>query len=292
MSNFPPQTPIAEQDEALPSSVRPTRHCPPLSVLRAHQEEVLPSTLAADVSHHIKQCALCQMLLTDLQHTPQPAITTNERDRILRKLPNTSPTVPAGWRWYAAAAAAIILAVAGAFLFLRQPQTNQPTQATSQPAETPAPQTPATRLQIAKLAIPIGLAPGLALRGEAPTQQPTAAQLSPAFEAYAKDDYPLAAQRFTELADQFPRAELPFLYLGISQLFQHDTAHALTALTRADALAQQNNSAQKDAAAYYHAFAAVVAHSPDAPQLLHSICAQTKSPYSQQACDLENRNAN
>ena len=122
MSNLPPQTPTSEQDEALPSGFRPTQHCPSLSILRAHQEEVLPATLAADVNQHIEQCPLCQTLLTDLQHIPQPAITTQERDRILRKLPHASSSVPAGWHWYAAAAAAFILAVAGAFLFLRQPQ--------------------------------------------------------------------------------------------------------------------------------------------------------------------------
>ncbi|HEY6376444.1 MAG TPA: hypothetical protein VIX90_13060 [Edaphobacter sp.] len=247
---------------------------------------MLPATLASDVNHHIEKCPLCQMLLTDLQHIPQPAITTNERDRILRKLPHASPAIPAGWRWYAASAAAVILAVAGAFLFLREPQTNQPTQATTQPAETPVPQTSATGLQIAKLAVPIGLAPGLALRGEASTQQPTAAQLSPAFEAYAKDDYPLAAQRFTELADQFPRAELPFLYLGVTQLLQQEDTRALTTLTRADSLAQQNHSDQKDAASWYHALSAVAAKSPDAPHLLRVVCAHPQSPYSQQACKL------
>ena len=215
----------------------------------------------------------------------QPAITPQERDRILRKLPHASATAPAGWHWYAAAAAAFILAVAGAFLFLRQPQPNQ---ATTQPAaQTPTPQPLAPRLQIAKLALPVGLAPGLVLRGEAPTQQPTAGQLAPAFEAYAKDDYPLAAQRFTQLADQFPRAELPFLYLGVTELLQQDNTHALTTLSRADTLAKQNHSAQKDAAAWYHALAAVAAQSPEAPTLLHTVCANTQSPYSQQACELE-----
>ncbi len=283
MSNLPPQTRIAELDETLPSSVRPSRHCPPLALLRAHQEEVLPATLSSDVNRHIEQCPLCQMLLTDLQHIPEPTLTTNERDRILRKLPHASATIPAGWRWYAASVAAVILALAGAFLFLHQPQANQ---ATTQPAETPATQSPATRLQIAKLAVPIGLAPGLAVRGEASTQQPTAAQLSAAFEAYAKDDYPLAAQRFTELADQFPRAELPFLYLGVTQLLQQDNTHALITLNRADTLAQQNHSDQKDAATWYHALAAVAANSPDGPHLLRVVCAHTQSPYSQQACDL------
>jgi hypothetical protein len=289
MSNLPPPPAAAEQDEALPSNVRPNQHCPPLSLLRAHQEEVLAADLAADVNRHIEHCSLCQILLTDLQHVPQPAITASERDRILRKLPHAA--VPTGWPWYAASAAAIILAAAGAFLFLRQPQTSQPTLATTQASLAPAPQSIGRNLEIAKLAVPIGLAPGLTLRGEAPTQQPTAAQVSPAFEAYVKDDYPLAAQRFTELADQFPRAELPFLYLGVTQLLQQDNAHALTTLNRADTLARENHSSQKDDAAWYHALAAIATHSPDAPHLLNVVCADTRSSYSKQACELEKQNA-
>jgi hypothetical protein len=290
MSNLPPPNPASEQDEALPSNLQASQHCPPLALLRAHQEGVLPDALASDVNLHIEECSLCQMLLTDLQHVPQPGITPNERDEILRKLPQASTKVPASWRWYAASAAAILLAVAGAFLFLRQPQANQSDQAVIQPAPTTQPISP--RLQIAKLAVPIGLAPGLALRGEAPAQQPTAAEMSPAFEAYAKDDYPLAAQRFTELADRFPRAEIPFLYLGVTQLLQQDNTHALTTLTRADSLAQQNRSDQKDAATWYHALAAVAAQSPDAPHLLRVVCASTQSPYSQQACELGKQFAN
>ena len=289
MPDHPPQTTTSELDESLPSSLRPTQHCPPLALLRAHQEEVLPATLASDINRHIEQCPLCRMLLTDLEHIPQPAITTQERDRILRKLPHVSTTTPAGWRWYAAAAAACFLAIAGAFLYLRQPQVNQTNLATTQ---TPTPQPLTPRLQIAKLALPIGMAPGLVLRGEASTQQPTADQLSPAFEAYAKDDYPLATQRFTQLADQFPRAELPFLYLGVTQLLQQDNAHALTTLNRADTLAQQNHSPQKDAAAWYHALASVAAHSSEASTLLQAVCNQTQSPYSQQACELEKHHAN
>jgi hypothetical protein len=111
--------------------------------------------------------------------------------------------------------------------------------------------------------------------------------MSPAFEAYANDDYPLAAHRFTLLADQFPRAELPFLYLGVTQLLQQDNAHALTTLNRADTLAQQNHSTQKDAAAWYHALAAVATQSADSPTLLHTVCTNTQSPYSPQACELE-----
>src|SRR5579871_1670758 len=131
MPDHPPQTTTSELDESLPSSLRPTQHCPPLALLRAHQEEVLPATLASDINRHIEQCPLCRMLLTDLEHIPQPAITTQERDRILRKLPHVSTTTPAGWRWYAAAAAACFLAIAGAFLYLRQPHVNHNNLATT-----------------------------------------------------------------------------------------------------------------------------------------------------------------
>ena len=287
MSNLPPQTHTAEPDEALPSSVRPTQHCPPLSILRAHQEEVLPATLAADVNRHIEQCPLCRMLLTDLQHIPQPAITTDERDRILRKLPHASPTVPAGWHWYAAAAAAIHPRRRRS-LPLPPPASSEPAQPSHHPTH-PDPR-PSNHSPLASRSpnspFPSAWPPASHSAAKPPPSNPPPPSSAPAFEAYANDDYPLAAQRFTELADQFPRAELPFLYLGVTQLLQQDNAHALTALTRADTLAQQNHSTQKTPPPGTTPWPPSPP-TPPTPRTSSTPSARnTQSPYSQQACDL------
>jgi hypothetical protein len=226
------------------------------------------------------------MLLTDLEDLPQPSLTSLERDRILSKLPIFVPA-KIGWSWYAVSAAAVALVIAG-FFFLRQPASVPPFRevAQSQPA-TSASKPAAPLIQIAKLEPPLDLSPALVLRGEASATQPTAQQLEPAFTAYTQGDYPAAEQHFRILAQQFPRSETPFLYLGVTQLLQNDSTDALPNLSRAEALARQNNGPQRNDAAWYHALAAIDQHAPDASTLLENVCFRKSSPYSQQACQLK-----
>ncbi len=199
MPDRPPPT-HTEIDESLPPGLRPTSYCPPVALLRAYQEQVLPLTLASEIAEHLQHCGLCPMLLADLEHVPQPAITADERQRIRHTIP--SPLRTPSWRWYTGVAAAAALILAAVFLVLHHP-TPAPDQTAhvkqlDQPK--PAPLTPQTHIEVAKLDPPLELAPGLALRGAAPSHQPTPDQLTPAFTAYAQSDYPLAAQLFSELA--------------------------------------------------------------------------------------------
>ncbi len=282
-----PDLPIHYDSESLPKGVL-TPVCPPLGLLRASREEALPSELAHDVASHIDSCTLCQMLLADLEQIPVPSLTSAERDRILGRLPIlTSPKT--GWSWYAMAAAAIALVVAGIFL-LRRPIPMPPFRALAQSGHS-APSTPVSKpappqLQIAKLAPPLDLSPELILRGEASATQPTAQQFEPAFAAYTQANYPVAEQHFRILAQQFPRSETPFLYLGVTQLLQNNSEAALPNLSRAESLARQNNGPQRNDAAWYHALAAIARHSSDAGTLVENVCFRKSSPYSQQACQL------
>jgi hypothetical protein len=130
----------------------------------------------------------------------------------------------------------------------------------------------------------LDLSPALVLRGESTTSEPTAQQLAPAFDAYSRNDYALAAQRFSQLAKQFPRSGTPFLYLGVTQLLTNDNADALFNLTRAE---QFVSPAQKEDASWYRAIAARRTNAPNASELLHTICGRNGSPYAQQACQLE-----
>jgi hypothetical protein len=281
------------ESDTLPESVHASPTCPPLSLLRAWKEGVLPEDLARDVASHAEACLLCSTLLVDLEHLSQPGITSAERARIRRKLPLITPPVrTAGWRWYAVASAAAALVIAGVLLVVRQtehpevahvtlPITSDP--APVQPA-TVQPATPHTELQVAKLEPPVDLSPALVLRGEPSTSEPTAQQLAPAFDAYSRSDYPLATQRFSQLAKQFPRSGTPFLYLGVTQLLTNDNVNAHFNLTRAE---QFVSPAQKDAASWYHAIAALRTSAPNARQLLHTVCSHNGSAYSQHACQME-----
>ncbi|HEY6412993.1 MAG TPA: hypothetical protein VIX42_04870 [Edaphobacter sp.] len=174
--------------------------------------------------------------------------------------------------------------LATVFLALHHPaaRPNQTAHITQPDQLTPAPQQ--TQLEIAKLDPPLQLAPSLVLRGTVPSDQLNATQLAPAFAAYTQSDYPLAAQRFSQLTKQFPRADIPFLYLGITQLLQNDSAAALPDLARAEYLAQGSH---KDSAAWYHALAVAKPAHPEAPALLRTLCQSKESPYAYQACQLE-----
>jgi hypothetical protein len=233
------------------------------------------------------------MLVSDLEHLPQPGITAAERARIRQKLPLIAPTARAGgWRWYTVAGAAAALVIAGVLLTINQ--TEHPRQAhidvptVSEPAQTqtasPLPPSPSAEPKVAKLEPPVDLSPALVLRGEANASEPTAQQLAPAFDAYSRNDYPLAAQRFSQLAKQFPRSGTPFLYLGVTQLLTNNNADALFNLTRAE---QFVSPAQKEAASWYRAIAAQRTDAPNASELLHTICGRNGSRYAQQACQLE-----
>ena len=279
--------------DTLPDGVHASPTCPPLSLLRAWKEEVLPDDLARDVASHADACALCRTLLADLEYLSQPGITSAERDRIRRKLPLVAPPVrTVGWRWYAVASAAAALIIAGVLLVVRETRHRDVVHVTPPGVTSPAPEqtatvqqpTSRTDLQVAKLEPPIDLSPALVLRGESSASVPTAQQLAPAFDAYTRNDYPLATQRFSQLAKQFPRSGTPFLYLGVTQLLTNDNVNALFNLTRAEQFVSPD---QKDTASWYRAIAALRTSAPNARQLLHTVCSRNGSPYAQQACQIE-----
>ena len=278
-----------EVEEALPNGLRPTPPCPPLPLLLAHQEGVLPEEAASSISSHLQHCGLCRTLLADLEHLPQPGLSEHERDRLRGKLPLPSPPSSGKWRWYASGAAVAAVLLVGAFFTLRPapvppaPAT-QATQATPPQAPAPIQKPEQPRLQVAKLDPPLELASELVLRGSAPGDRPTASELLPAFKAYGANQYPLAVERFSLLAKRYPRADVPLLYLGVAQLMVQDDHAALASLARADQFAAKT---RKDAASWYHAVAAVQTQSPEASALLHDLCHRNKSHYAQQACALE-----
>jgi hypothetical protein len=201
-----------------------------------------------------------------------------------------------GWHWYAVASAVAALVFAGVFLTVREvehPREAQnvipitpPTKQTATPHQIPTQidASSVAEIQIAKLAAPINMSPGLVLRGEASTTEPDSQQLTPAFRAYSSGDYVRAAQLFSQLAKQFPRSGTPFLYLGVTQLLTNNNADALFNLKRAE---QFVAPAEKDSASWYRLAASARTHASDTVQLAHALCNRNLSIYAQQACKLE-----
>lgn len=290
-------------DERLPEGLRPTPPCPPLRLLLAHKEGVLPEDAAKEIQAHLESCALCRGLLADLEHLDPPGLTQRERESMRSALPIPLSSAGKGWRWYvvSGAIAATLLICAALTLHVWRtadsvpqtvpqtaqthvpaPQQTQPPEPPASPAPSPAP----PEVEVAKLDPPLNTAPGLVLRGAGPTGQPDASQLAPAFDAYSKNDYALAADRFNLLAKQFPRAEVPVLYLGVTQLLMHNDQAAFVSLTRAEKLA---TTSQRHVAEWYRAVAAVRTCNPEASDLIDTVCRDKDSPYAKQACALKEK---
>lgn len=286
-------------DEQLPEGLRPAPACPPLRLLLAHREGVLPEDAAKEVEAHLVCCSLCRGLLADLEHLDPPGLTQRERESMRSRLPIPASSTGKGWRWYvvSGAVAATLLVCAALTLHVwraadsvpQTAQTHVPAPQQAPPPDrpsSPAPTSARVDVEVAKLDPPLSAAPGLVLRGAGPIGQPDASQLAPAFDAYGRNDYTLAADRFNLLAKQFPRAEVPVLYLGVTQLLMHNDQAAFVSLTRAEKLA---TTSQRHIAEWYRAVAAARTGNPEASDLLDTVCRDKDSSYAKQACALKEK---
>jgi hypothetical protein len=223
------------------------------------------------------------MLLKDLPSLDNQQFTPASRERIRSTIPiprQKSSATP----WYAISAIAAGLVII-AFLLTtanHQPPTQQ-IATTQAPQPIPQSNLRKSRLKITKLPPPPPAVSGIVFREAVSATEPDAAELASAFVAYNNNNYPLAAARFTRLATRFPSSDIPVLYLGVSQLLTGNNSAAFASLAHADAIARPR---QKDAASWYHAAAALLAHAPNAPALLRSACNRANSAYSPQACSL------
>ena len=258
--------------------IAPLPSCPPLAILLAYGEGVLPEEGETEIGGHVAGCAVCQLLLKDMSSVEAPGWTGVERSRIRSRMVAGGVRFDNGLRRYGwmAVAACLLLAVGLAGRWMKHQTVEQ------QAAVPVAPMVSAPKtvdLEVAKLEPPV-LQPQLVMRG-APSKEPGANDLAPAFALYEKNDYQGAAHRFALLAKEFPKSDIPMLYLGVSQLLDGDNAGALGSLAQADARAAHS---RKDAASWYHAVAAVRMHSADAAPMLRTLCKRDASSYANQAC--------
>jgi len=269
------------------SHLHPKSACPPLPLLLAAQEGVLPVEPQEQVSQHLQSCALCSMLLSDLAELPETQFTVDQQERLRPNLSTPTTVVPIqsrrspSWQPFAAIAAVLVLAVSG-ILTYRAANSKQPGPSIAvAPAPKPA---PTIEVALAKLPAPSDIAPGLVLRGGASSSGgPTFAELLPAFDAYNHDHYDVAARRFTQLTQHYPQSDLPSLYLGISQLFLGQNQNAVATLSHT---AQIATPAHRDDVSWYSAIAATRTRNADATALFQQLCQDTHSAYSQQACQV------
>lgn len=263
---------------------------PPLDLLRAAGQDVLPASTEAKIAHHLQHCALCTMLLADFAQLPEAPFTTGQQQRIRTTIPAALQKSSQTLAWVGTIAAAALLTVSGIATYRILHRTHAAgtanTATTNIPATAPTSNPiPNVAIAFAKLPPPPGIAPGLTTRGaSAPTDEPAATELFPAFDAYNHGHYDEAVKQFTALTSVYPRSSITPLYLGISQLFLSQNEDALISLTHAIETA---TATTKNPAAWYRAVAALRAHSREAPALFHTLCQDTASTYSQQACQVD-----
>src|SRR6185312_1299748 len=282
----------AALEAALMKKARPGT-CPSPGLLFAADEDVLPAAEGEASRAHAAQCVLCQTLLAGLEDDAAPALTPGQESRIRalidRGLDHSAESSfeesRSPWRaLLAIAAVLVVLAIGGTLGYRALHRPSAPAIALQQ-ASPSGPMEFAELHQIAPLAAPDD-APGLVARGNSScsSAEPPTADLLPAFRAYNSGDFRAAATAFAALTDRFPNAEVPELYLGVSQLESGDNVEARATLT----LALNNvHDAQRPAVTWYLAIAELrTGNSAAALPLLQSLCSPASTPYAMRACAL------
>lgn len=251
--------------------------CPPVDILLAYTEGVLPAESQETVRLHLVTCRLCPLLLADLAALPESPLSATQMERIRATLPSHFGRTQADVRLYAfiGIAATLLLAT---FLFLSAHSRDALPPSVASVA---APAAPAATLEIPLS--PLAPPQDMLTRGGESAEAPSVDKLMPAFTAYNRRDYATAVSHFTQLQSRYPHNETVLLYLGIAQLFLHQDAKAYATLTSI----QHPHAASADALHWYTAVAAERTHVGDAPELFGHICANKASRWSEQSCNIQ-----
>jgi hypothetical protein len=252
--------------------------CPPISVLRALQEECLPEELARPAREHLSRCPLCRMLLVDMDALSEPQFSPAQQQRIAAILPNN---VARSSFWTVQRSliglAAALLVMVGLFFWSHRVRGVETASTTSSNA--------AVHLQVKTLPFtPLASPSGpeeLLTRGAGSGEVPSNEELLPAFRAYNHADYSGAVQNFETLSVRYPQSQLILLYLGVSQLALQRDQEAAATLYRAQATPRPYNT---DAVQWYSAVAASRTHSKDTRPLLEGLCQRKTSSFSERSC--------
>jgi hypothetical protein len=274
----------SDEDELYTLLGKPCPSCPPLDMLLAYSEDVLPVEQKETLRAHLMDCRLCPQLLADLATLPEPELSNAQLDRIRGTLPAQSGRHTASnLRLYSFVGIAAALVLVAFLTFgLRFHRQSSPSVASTVSASVPK--------TVAILEIPISPLPppeGMLLsRGSQSDGNPSVDMLMSAFAAYNRGDYEAATTRFTSLRSRYPRSEIVSLYLGIAQLYLQQNAEAYATLISNNESAHPNLA---NARSWYAAVAAERTQSANAAQLFAEICANHASPWSIQSCKIESQ---
>ncbi len=278
----------AEEQELYAAMGKPAASCPPLELLLAADEGVLPEDASQRIAAHVAGCGCCRMLLEDMKTLPQAELTPAENQRIESQLARARGDIAGqsqsgGMWWRGIAAAAVLAAVAFGVRHIWQDQREVATVApTAVPASAPPPMMATLEIPLRPLAPPNDASTTLQTRGSG-GDEPSTELLLPAFEAYNHGDYSVAVQRFAPLARTYPHSELVGLYMGVSQLLAHqeDAAYQTLAPVR-----ESRDRKKRDEARWYSAVAVQRLRPEEARSQVSALCADVHSVYSAESCRL------
>jgi TolA-binding protein len=256
---------------------------PPLELLRAAHADALPEELRDAVHAHLQGNSWSQALIEGAESV-EAQLDESRQQRLferIRKEADSSHEPRSFWSalWRPAIVAGALALAVLAMVIIRAPSGGSEKGAPQSPAIALAPRPPEFLLALEKPAVK--LTPLAATWRGASGENQFLKDMTPALNAYRRDDYAQAMREFSALTAKYPKSVEVFFYLGVSQLFDKDAAGAVRSLETARQIAPESFAKQT---AWYLA----MAYERDGRKeqfesALREICS-SKGEFSERAC--------
>ena len=274
------------QEELEPLQVR-HQHDADIDLLRAARHDALPPDLQSVAHDRLLNDPWARALIDGLD-AAEPPLDAADQDRLLARVQRDArrdAIVASRWTWLRPVlASTAVAAVAAVAWIATRPTPPQPQVSSAPPASAVAtPPAPVFRLPLDKPDVTVSLA-SLTWRGGGAGNR-LLAELKAPLDAFRSGDYAGADRAFAALESRYPDAVEVFFYGGVSRLFLNEPARAITALTRASALADSTFAPRT---AWYLAIAEQWSgHGAQARRRLDELCRGTSDRAAQSCAALK-----
>jgi hypothetical protein len=210
---------------------------PPLEVLRAAGEGVLPKEVDASAQWHLAQHDGTRRLVDALNDAA--GLDADAEAALFARITRETTAIDrerrsSPWRWQVAAAIGTIAIAGSAWWMMRRDSAVVATPPPVLVAQATAPAVPEFLIPLERPDVRISLS-AMTWRGRRP-DNPVLVALKPALDAFRAADYTTADREFSIVAQRYPDLIEVALYQGISRLFLSDWSGASISLKRAQAI--------------------------------------------------------